>query len=134
MAPKPLNDAARDALARELYWAQEHAAKGGMATAQVRDRLRELATQVRADENVLIPLGEANLISAGRGRRVFKYRLYRIVRPVTRRYDRLIADHAELTKALADRLLAVEGELEELRQLLGKAGNGSGTSGGGTTA
>jgi hypothetical protein len=118
MAPKPLEDDARDALARELYWAQEHAAKANITTSEVRDRLRELATQVRADEQVLIPLGEANLISAGRGRRFFKYRFFRMARPITRRYDRLTAEHAELSKALADRLLAVEAELEDLRRLL----------------
>ena len=122
MAPKPLDDDARDTLARELYWAQENAAKVNMSTAEVRDRLRELATQIRADERVLIPLGEANLISAGRGRRFFKYRLFRMARPITRRYDRLTADHAELSKALADRLLAVEAELEELRLLLVQMG------------
>ena len=134
MAPKPLEDDARDALARELYWAQEHAAKGMITTAEVRDRLREMATQVRADERVLIPLGEANLTSAGRGRRFFKYRLFRTVRPITRRYDRLIADHAELSKALADRLLAVEAELEELRLLLVQMGGQSGgPRGGGAT-
>ena len=106
--------------------------KSDLTTSQVRDRLRELAAQVRADENVMIPLGESNLISAGRGRRQLKYLLYRVARPVTWRYDRLTADHAELTKALADRLLAVEAELEELRQLLVQKSNGSG--GGGPTA
>jgi hypothetical protein len=67
MASKPLNDKARDTLARELYWAQERAENSNLTTSQVRDRLRELATQVRADENVVIPFGETNLISAGRG-------------------------------------------------------------------
>jgi hypothetical protein len=94
-----------------------------MGTGEVRDRLRELATQIRADEQVLIPLGEANLIAAGRGRRFFKYKLFRMARPITRRYDRLTADHAELSKALADRLLAVEAELEELRLVLVEMGD-----------
>jgi hypothetical protein len=132
MASKPLNDKARDTLARELYWAQEHAENSDLTTSQVRDRLRELATQVRADENVVIPFGETNLISAGRGRRQLKYLLYRVARPVTWRYDRLTAEQAELTKALADRLLALEAELEDLRQLLVQKDNSLG--GGGPTA
>ncbi|MEA2521483.1 MAG: hypothetical protein QOI81_1129 [Actinomycetota bacterium] len=132
MASKPLNDKARDTLARELYWAQERAENSNLTTSQVRDRLRELATQVRADENVVIPFGETNLISAGRGRRQLKYLLYRVARPVTWRYDRLTAEQAELTKALADRLLAVEAELEDLRQLLVQKDNSLG--GGGPSA
>jgi hypothetical protein len=61
-----------------------------------------------------------------------KYLLYRVARPVTWRYDRLTAEQAELTKALADRLLAVEAELEDLRQLLVQKDNSLG--GGGPSA
>ena len=33
-----------------------------------------------------------------------KFRLFRVMRPISWRYDRLIADHAELTTSLAERL------------------------------
>jgi hypothetical protein len=115
MAPRTPDDETRDRLARELYWAQEHAARATLGAGEIRDRLRELATQVRADESVTIPLGEPALATAGRGRRFFKYRLFKLARPISRRYDRLIAEQAELVTGLADQILALDADLEHLR-------------------
>jgi uncharacterized small protein (DUF1192 family) len=41
--------------------------------------------------------------------------MYRAVRPVSRRYDRLLADLGTLTRMLADRLGEAEAEIERLR-------------------
>jgi hypothetical protein len=45
--------------------------------------------------------------------------MYRGTRPISRRYDRLLADLATLTRMLADRLDAAEAEIERLRAELG---------------
>jgi hypothetical protein len=42
-----------------------------------------------------------------------------VARPISWRYDRLMADHAELTTSLAERLMAVEAELARLRAEVG---------------
>ena len=108
-------------LARELYWAQERASRARLDTPEIRDRLHDLAAQLRADEKVIIPQGEGNLASSSRWRRQLKFRLFRLMRPVSWRYDRLIADHAELTTSLAERLMASEAEIARLRSRLGEA-------------
>jgi hypothetical protein len=47
-----------------------------------------------------------------------KFRLFRLMRPISWRYDRLIADDAELTTSLAERLMAAEAEIARLRAQL----------------
>jgi hypothetical protein len=44
--------------------------------------------------------------------------MYRAIRPVSRRYDRLLADLGTLTRMLADRLAEAEAEIERLRAQL----------------
>ena len=102
-------------LARELYWAQERASRARMDTPEIRDRLHDLAAQLRSDEKVIIPQGEGNLASPSRWRRRMKFQLFRVMRPISWRYDRLIADHAELTTSLAERLMAAEAEIARLQ-------------------
>ena len=104
-----------DDLSRELYWAQERVSRARMDTPEVRDRLLDLSMQLRSDEKVIIPQGEGNLASTSRWRRKLKYGLFRVARPISWRYDRLLADHAELTTSLAERLMAVEAEVARLR-------------------
>ena len=87
-------------------------------TPEIRDRLHDLAAQLRADEKVIIPHGEGNLASPSRWRRQMKFGIFRVMRPISWRYDRLIADHAELTTSLAERLMAAEAEIERLRTRL----------------
>lgn len=102
-------------LARELYWAQETAARARMDTPEIRDRLHDFSVQMRADEKIVIPHGEGNLASPSPWRRRLKYRLWRVMRPATWRYDRLMADHAELTTGLAEHVIALEAEVARLR-------------------
>jgi hypothetical protein len=111
--------ASRD-LAREVYWAQERSSRGRMDTAAIRDGMHDLAVRLRADEQTVIPHGEGNLASPSRWRRQLKFRMFRLMRPITWRYDRLIADHAELTTALAERLMAAEAEVARLRHEAGR--------------
>jgi hypothetical protein len=115
-------------LAREIYWAQDRASRPWMDTPEVRDRLHDLAAQLRADEKVVIPMGEGNLASPSRWRRELKFRLFRVMRPISWRYDRLLADHAELSTSLAERLMDAEAQIAELRARLDgdAAGGGDG--------
>ena len=119
MAASTEHDPAFHDLSRELYWAQERASRARMDTSEIRDRLHDLSMQLRADEKVIIPQGEGNLASTSRFRRQLKYRLFRVMRPISWRYDRLIADHAELSTSLAERLMAAEAEIARLRAELG---------------
>ncbi|MEO8291574.1 MAG: hypothetical protein ABI635_00430 [Actinomycetota bacterium] len=112
------DDAPVDRLARELYWAQEATPRGHMSTAEVRDELHDFAALMRADERVAIPRGEATLSSTSRWRRLLKLRLFRLMRPISWRYDRLLADEAELTTVLAERVQQLEVEVAALRARL----------------
>jgi hypothetical protein len=109
------DDAAAHDLARELYWAQEGASRSSMSTADVRNELHDFAALMRADERLVIPRGEANLASTSRWRRALKLRLFRVLRPISWRYDRLLADEAELTTALAERVQQLEAEVAQLK-------------------
>jgi predicted nucleic acid-binding Zn-ribbon protein len=108
-------DDLRDALAREMYWAEEAAPRSRMATGEVRDALHDFAALMRDDEKQVIPRGEPNLASTSRWRRQLKFRLFRINRPISWRYDRLLADLSELNAALADRVAVLEAEVARLR-------------------
>jgi hypothetical protein len=112
------DDGPADHLARELYWAEEATPRSRMSTAEVRNGLHDFAALMRADERLAIPRGEANLASTSRWRRQLKLRLFRLMRPISWRYDRLLADEAELTTALAERVQQLEAELARLRERL----------------
>jgi SAM-dependent methyltransferase len=77
------------------------------ALAGLEERLRVAVTQP-------IPDGE---IASGSGiRRAVKRRQLRLMRPVSRRYDRLAADLAGLAAGLAERLAAAEGDVVRLQR------------------
>ena len=103
------------ALLREMYWARETAARARMLTPEIRDRLHDFAAQMRTDESAVIPMGEGNLASPSRWRRQLKRRMWRLMRPATWRYDRLLADHAELTTSLAEKVMVLEAEVDRLK-------------------
>ncbi len=113
---QPEQDRALVEMKRALWWAgAEPRAPGIEGT---RDALRELAAQVRVDATVVFPIAEPTLRSTSGLRTWLKTRIFRLTRPVSWRYDRIIADHADLTAALADHVLSVENELERLRSTL----------------
>jgi hypothetical protein len=105
----------RDALAREMYWAEEATLRSRMSTGEVRDALHDFAALMRDDEKQVIPRGEPNLASTSRWRRQLKFRLFRLNRPMSWRYDRLLADLGELNAALADRVAVLEAEVARLK-------------------
>jgi hypothetical protein len=111
--PGPDQDEAYVALSRALYRAQGEGSSIG--TDDVRERLIEFVAQMRTDERTMIPLGEPHLGSLSGWRRRMKYTLFRTGRFATRRYDRLLGDHAELTVRLAERVLELEREVQALR-------------------
>jgi hypothetical protein len=108
------DDAPAEHLSRELYWAEEATRLARMTTADVRNELHDFAALMRADEKLAIPRGEVNLASTSRWRRQLKLRLFRLMRPISWRYDRLLADEAELTTALAERVQQLEAELAQI--------------------
>lgn len=123
-------DPVRAALARELYWAEEATRLRRMTAAEARDALNDFAVLMRADERSAVPRGEPNLASISRWKRRAKVRLFRLLRPITRRYDRLLGDLAELTAALAARVAEAEAEVARLREARGERGAGGAGEGG----
>ena len=105
----------RDALAREMYWAEEATPRSRMDIGEVRDALHDFAMLMRDDQKQMIPRGEPNLAARKRWKRQFKFRLFRVMRPISWRYDRLLADLGELNAALADRVAVLEAEVGRLR-------------------
>ncbi len=113
----------RDALAREMYWAEEATPRSRMDTGEVRDALHDFAASMREDERQAIPRGEPNLASTTRWRRRLKLRLFRLFRPISWRYDRLLGDLGALNAALADRVAVLEAEVGRLRGKSGEDGS-----------
>ena len=109
-----LDDAgwADEALERELYWAEQRTTRGPTvhSIAELREALREFEALMLDDEKAMFPRAEPNLAAGSKWRRALKLRVYRFLRPVTRRYDRLIAELAGLTLSLAERLRETEAE------------------------
>ncbi len=122
-APSPEDDA-RSVLERELYWAGDAASDPSRSTADLRIALHDFAASMRADERSAIPRQEPLLGSQAPWKRNTKLLMYRALRPVSRRYDRLLADLATLTRILADRLADAEAEIERLRSELESRGRG----------
>ncbi len=110
----------REALAREMYWAEEATPRSRMDTGDVRDALHDFAVLMRDDEKQIVPRGEPNLSSRTRWRRRLKFRLFRLLRPISWRYDRLLGDLGELTAALADRVAVLEAEVARLKRERGE--------------
>lgn len=108
-------DPAVEELVRQLYW-QGGAQQAGQGSVEARDRLLEFAGQMRVDQQMTIPYGEPTLASRTRARRRLKFAIFRFLRPVSWRYDRLLGDLADLTARLAEELIAAETEITRLRE------------------
>jgi hypothetical protein len=108
---------ADEALERELYWAEQRTTRGPTVhtIGELREALREFEALMLDDERSMYPRAEPNLSAGSKWRRSLKLRVYRFLRPVTRRYDRLIAELAGLTLSLAERLRESEAEVARLR-------------------
>jgi hypothetical protein len=110
-------DPAVEELVRQLYW-QGGSQRDAQGSVEVRDRLLEFAGQMRVDQQMRIPYGEPTLASRTRSRRRLKFAIFRFLRPVSWRYDRLLGDLADLNARLAEELIAAETEIARLRERL----------------
>ncbi len=70
----------------------------------LRERLDAFAHQLRIEQRQLVPIGETMLGSAAGWKRGTKALVWRLTRFSTMRYDRLLADLAEMSGELAQRL------------------------------
>lgn len=122
---RPTDDAAT-ALAREVYWAGDGVSRLPADVGSVRERLDAFTNQLRVEQRQLVPIGETFLGSAAGWKRRVKLVVWRLTRFSTMRYDRLLADLAEMNGELARRLLEMEEELSRLREELDRPG-GEGT-------
>ena len=104
------------ALAREVYWAGDSSSQLPADTASLRERLDAFTYQIRADQKQAVPVGETFLGSSAGWKRGLKQFVWRLTRFSTMRYDRLLAELAEMNGELARRLMAMEEELARLRR------------------
>ncbi len=133
----PHAERSRVALERELYWAEETTSRATMDAQELRIVLQDLVAEMRADERSSIPRNEPQIGSPYRWRRKLKAGIFYFLRPMRRRYDRLLGDLSELVAMLAGRVAALEAEVERLRaerEAQGPApgdgrGSGRGTAG-----
>jgi hypothetical protein len=109
------SDTALQLLRRELYWAQAGVNRARADTVSLRDQLHGFALRRRTEEFQFRPAGERALASSSPARRVVKSGIWRVLRFATQRYDRLLAELAELDAGLAERLIVAEDEIEHLR-------------------
>jgi hypothetical protein len=116
-APENEDDAVAT-LAREVYWAGEGGSGLPADARSLRERLDAFTYQMRADQRQAVPVGEAFLGSDAGWKRGLKQFVWRLTRFSTMRYDRLLAELAEMNGELARRLVATEEELSRLRRQL----------------
>lgn len=105
-------------LAREVYWAGEGSSGLPADARSLRERLDAFTYQMRADQRQAVPVGETFLGSDAGWKRGLKQFVWRLTRFSTMRYDRLLAELAEMNGELARRLVATEEELSRLRRRL----------------
>jgi hypothetical protein len=114
--PDPAHaESSRVALEREIYWAEESTSRATMDAQELRVVLQDLVAEMRADERSPIPRNEPQIGSPYRWRRRLKAGIFYFLRPMRRRYDRLLGDLGELVAILAGRVAALETEVERLR-------------------
>lgn len=118
------SDVAAD-LAREVYWAGDGVSAIPADFGLLGERLEAYAHQMRVEQRQLVPADRTLLGSSAGWKHGIKLSLWRLTRFSTMRYDRLLADLAEMNAQLARRLFETEEELARLREDLERRG-GSG--------
>jgi hypothetical protein len=112
------SDEPPEALERELYWAKDEASDAHTPTAELRDRLEEIAETLHRQWGQAAPWGDP-LLTGGSGiKRRLKIMLFRLLRPISRRYDRITAELATISVGLADRLVRAEEDLRRQEEEL----------------
>jgi hypothetical protein len=123
-ASEPAADATAGALAREVYWAGDGVSSSPSDVGSLRERLDAFTHRLRVEQRQGVPVAETMLGSAVGWKRWTKLVVWRLTRFSTMRYDRLIADLAEMNGELAQRLRETEGEVARLREELeGRGGD-----------
>jgi SAM-dependent methyltransferase len=102
---------AHDALAWEVDRAADPLASGPevRSTARLSQISRDLQRRLRADQLAPLPLDEPILSTGAPWKRFIKRLMYRFLRPISRRYDRVAADLATVEASLAQRIEQFEG-------------------------
>jgi SAM-dependent methyltransferase len=118
-APDDAAASGRRAYERELYWASEPAPTADVSIAGLKEAWAELSDRLRTDANAPEPQMDPELLTGSRWRRRLKQAVWRIFRPVGRRYDRAGADIAELGAITARRLAALEATTTAMHWSLG---------------
>lgn len=116
--PSGVSDDVTAALAREVYWAEDGVSRLPSDARSLRERLDAFTYQMRADQRQAVPVGETFLGSDAGWKRGLKQLVWRLTRFSTMRYDRLLAELAEMNGELARRLVATEEEVSRLRREL----------------
>ena len=111
-------DGTGEELAREIYWARDGGSRSPASVDSIRGRLDDFARRMRIDHRQLVPTDEPFLGSSSPLKRSLKAGIWRVSRFSTMRYDRLLAELAELNGELAARLAATEEEVARLREEL----------------
>lgn len=113
-------------LAREVYWAGDGVSRLPGDFGLLGERLDAYAHQLRVAQRQLVPADKTLLGSAAGWKHAIKLFIWRLTRFSTMRYDRLLADLAEMNAQLARRLFETEEELARLREdLEHRGGSGS---------
>ena len=103
-------------LAREVYWAGDGVSPVPADFGLLGERLEAYAHQLRVEQRQLVPADRILLGSSAGWKHGIKLFLWRLTRFSTMRYDRLLADLAEMNAQLARRLFETEEELARLRE------------------
>jgi hypothetical protein len=101
----------RQSLERELYWAGGQEPAALTPTAELRARLEEIAETLHRQWSQAAPWGDPLLTGGSGVKRRLKIALFRGLRPISRRYDRITAELASIGVGLADRLARAEDDL-----------------------
>ncbi len=121
-AGEPPADGTAASLAREVYWAGDGISRVPADAGSLHERLDAFTHQLRIEQRQLVPIGETMLGSATGWKRGTKALVWRLTRFSTMRYDRLLADLAEMNGELAQRLRETEEEVARLRAELERRG------------
>jgi SAM-dependent methyltransferase len=106
--PDGVTHRARATFERELYWAAEPEPSEAADAIDVRRSFATVAERFRAEAEQPVPWSDPALTAGSRWRRFVKTRMFRVLRPVSRRYDRMGAELAELGAMLAARVERIE--------------------------
>jgi hypothetical protein len=111
---------ARGTLERNMYWLGGDDGEAATRAQQARVAADRLLQRLRRDAAQAAPWGDPSIASGSGTRRRFRIVLHRMLRPITRRYDRLAAELAAVQVTLADCVLQLEAETNRLREELAR--------------